>query len=448
MTRDVQRIQAQLAASNARLRQNEETYYFSKRQALVSVSRAEANLKEAQARLAQASAPSRIQDIQQQQQAVLRAEAALKRSDAALLRADAAIARNQAQIVDAQRNLDRQKALVGKGFVSQSAVDTAQTNMQLMEADKALQQADKQSQIADRGSLQTDLASAKERLALLKEGPRKEDIAASRAAVATSRVALLSEQESLRQVETRRRDIEAARAEVTQIENQLAQQNVQLTETRIIAPIDGEIIGKYLNEGELVASATSGFAQGAVIVRVADLRKMQVKVNVNEVDVAKLKVGLPVEIKVDSIPDTKFAGTVTAISPSSNASNSTSTTSNSQAVVRFEVKITVTTPDARLRPGMTAAVDIVLERHTNVTLIAAEALRPGDRVAVVTGSGKDVVKTERSVKVGLKNYGQAEIVDGLKPDETVEVPKITAKDRRKINVGGPQDDAPPDKSDP
>jgi multidrug efflux pump subunit AcrA (membrane-fusion protein) len=88
---------------------------------------------------------------------------------------------------------------------------------------------------------------------------------------------------------------------------------------------------------------------------------------------------------------------------------------------------------------MTAAVDIILDRHENVTVLPAEALRPGDKVMVVTGKGKDTVKTERSVKIGLKNYGDAEIIDGLKPGDKVEVPKIVAKDRRKINVGGPDD---------
>ncbi|MDX1933368.1 MAG: efflux RND transporter periplasmic adaptor subunit [Capsulimonadales bacterium] len=440
VARDVNRIKAQLSASQARLAQSEENYYYAQRQSLVAVERAKANLKEAQRRLAQTAAPTRIQELRQQEESVNRAELALKRADANLARADAAIQRSDAQIVDARRNLERQKILVAKGFVAQSALDTADTNVRLAVADKAAQEADRKAQEADRRSLEADLATARQRLSLLREGPRVEDIRAAQAAVETARVGLRAEMVNARQVEVRKRDIEQAQAEVAQIENTLAQQNVQLTETRIVAPVSGEITGKYLNEGELVASATSGFAQGAVLVRVADLNKMQVRVNVNEVDVARLKVNLPVEIKVDSIPGVTFKGHVTDIAPSSigsAASGTSGSSSGQQAVVRFEVKVRVDTPDQRLRPGMTAAVNIILDRHENVTILSNEALREGDKVMVVTGTGKDMKTTERVLKIGIRNYGEAEVLEGLKPGEKVEVPKIVAKDRRKINVEGP-----------
>jgi HlyD family secretion protein len=450
--RDAERIKAQLAASQANLRQAEENYTLAVRQNILSVKRAEASLKEAQRRLTQASAPTRPQEVQQAQSAVDQAQAAVEQAESNALQAEAQVNQSQAsaqrveaQITDAKRNVDRQKALLTKGFVSQSAVDQAETALALAIADRASSQASvrsaqasAQSSQASLRSAKASLASARQRLNLLKEGPRLEDIAPSRAAVETSRAALEAEKANAAQAELRRRDVERAQAEVRQVQNQLAQQNVQLVETRIVAPLAGEITGKYVNEGELVASATAGFAQGAVLVRVADLTQMQVRVNVNEVDVAKVRVGQPVDVKVDGAPGKVYAGKVASIAPASlTANQGTAAGANTTAVVRFEVKIRVANPDARLRPGMTAQAAIILEKRAGTLVLPAEAMQPGDKVTIVTGTEKEknLKKEEKTIKVGLKNDADVEVLEGLKAGDKVEVPKVDAKDRRKINFG-------------
>jgi HlyD family secretion protein len=401
ITRQMQQTRAQLASQKASLRQAEENYLLTQKQNALAIRRAEAALAEAKARLAQAAAPTRSQEVEQ---------------------AEAQVRRAEAQVADAQRSWDRQKALVAKGFVAQSAADAAQTQASLAEA---------------------DLASAKERVSLLKEGARREDVAAARASVETARVQLDTEKANAANAGLRLRDVERARAEVAQIENQLSRQDVTLRETRIVAPRSGEITGKFVNEGELVASATAGFAQGATLVKIADLSRMQVRVNVNEVDIARVRVGLPVEVRVDGVPGKVFQGKVAAISPSSladkqgGANASSSGGGGQQGVVRFEVKVAVVTPDPRLRPGMTAAVDILLDRHKNVTLLPAETLKDGNRVTVVTGVGEKQAKAERTLNIGLRDDAQVEVVSGLKPGEKVEVPKVKATDRRKVNFDGP-----------
>jgi HlyD family secretion protein len=407
VTREVEQIKAQLSAAQAGYEQSRQNLSLTIRQNEMSIKRAEAGLTESQARLAQTTAPNRRQDIEQQEAAVRRAESTLLRS--------------KAQLADSERNLARQKALSLKGFVAQSAVDSAQTNVEVQKADLA--------------SSQTELASTKERLSLLMEGTRKEDIVAAKAQVESARIALESERTNAANAQLRARDVERSRAQVEQIQNQLAQQQVQLKETNIVAPISGQVISKSINEGELVASATGGFAQGAVLVKIADLSKMQVKVNINEVDVARLKVGLPANIRVDGVKGQVFKGVVASLAPASIGSNSTSSTGSS--VVRFEVKVAVTTPDNRLRPGMTAAVDIVLDQKDNILTLPAEALTAGDKVSFVTGNVPDEATSQKSVTVGLRNNAVVEIVSGLKAGDKVEVPKIDAKDRRKINFDGP-----------
>lgn len=454
VSRDVATAQAQLRASQAGLRQSQENFGLIKTTAGLSIRRAEIALEnakvglrdaavglrdaevglrnaelgveQAKQRLTQTAAPTRTQDVEQAQQSLRRI---------------------QAQLTDSRRTLERRKLLLEKGFIAQQEVDSAQTQIDLAEA---------------------DLASARERVELLKEGPRKEDIDTTRLgvdaaliqveqarvrsdrakvaheqaqiAVRTARVQLDTERANATQARMRARDIDRSRADVAQVENRLAQQSVQLSETRIVAPISGEVTGKYLEQGELVASATAGFAQGAALVTIADLTKMQVKVNVNEVDVARLSLGLPVEIKVDGIPDKIFKGKLVALAPASLTStqpgqNATSNSGN--AIVRFEVKIAVTQRDPRLRPGMTATVDILLNRKEKIVVLPAEALRPGNKVMLVTGKDATLKKEERTIKVGLRDDAYVEVVSGLREGDTIEVPKIDAKDRRKINVQGP-----------
>lgn len=395
--RQVDQIKAQLASARAGLKQSEENYDLTRTQSTLAIRRAEAALTEAKLHLVQTAAPARDQDVAQAEQAVARADA---------------------QVADAKRTQDRKKALVEKGFIAQSEADSAQVAVTLAE---------------------TDAASAREHLSLLKAGARKEDIDSARAAVASAEIALATEKANAAQSQLRLRDIERARGDVAQIENQLAVQNVSLGDTGIVAPIGGQVIGKYVEEGELVASATAGFAQGATLVKIADLSHMQVRVNINEVDVARIHVGLPVEIRIDGVPNKVFSGQVAAIAPSSlgdkPGSNGQSGGGSQGGVVRFEVKVAVTTPDPRLRPGMTAAVDIVLDRRKNVPLLPAEALQTGDTVTVVTPgkAGAPDVRKSRKVTVGLRDDAHVEIRDGLKPDEKVEIPKIEASDRRKVN---------------
>lgn len=395
-----------------------------KSDALVNVRDAELGVETAEKRLAQTAAPTRPQELAQ-------AIAGLKRAED--------------QLDDQKRLVERRKTLLAKGFISQQDVDTAETQVRLQES---------------------DIQSARQRVGLLKEGPRKEDIDTAKLAVdaakirveqanvrlkqaeikvaqakinlRTSKIELQNQENNLGTVALRKRDIERSRADVAQIENRFAQQSVQLTETRIVAPMAGEVTGKYLEEGELVASATAGFAQGAAIVTIANLKQMQVRTNVNEVDVVKVKVGQPVEIRVDGVRDVTFHGVVASKAPASLSSSqagatNTAASATSNQVVRFEVKVRVTDGDARLRPGMTASVDILLDRKSKVTRIPTEAIRPDQTVMIMTGTKEKPVLTSRKVTLGLRSDAVTEITDGLKPGEKVEVPKIDAKDRRKVN---------------
>jgi HlyD family secretion protein len=459
VAREVAGIAAQVRSARAGLEQTKENEGLIARQVALAVDRAKIGVQTAESQVADAEV-SKSDAAINLRDAILGVETAEKRyaQTAAptrpqeLAQAVASLKRADDQLDDQKRIVERRKTLLVKGFISQQDVDTAETQVRLQES---------------------DIQSARQRVALLKEGPRKEDIDTAKLAVdaakirveqanirvkqadikvsqakinlRTTKVELQNQENNLGTVALRKRDIERSRADVAQIENRFAQQSVQLTETRIVAPMAGEVTGKYLEEGELVASATAGFAQGAAIVTIANLKQMQVRTNVNEVDVVKVKVGQPVEIRVDGVRNVTFHGVVASKAPASLTSSqagatNTAASASSNQVVRFEVKVRVTDGDARLRPGMTASVDILLDRKTKVTKIPTEAIRPDETVMIMTGTKEKPVLTPRKVTLGLRSDSATEVISGLKPGEKVEVPKIDAKDRRKVNFqDGPGD---------
>ena len=459
VAREVAGIAAQVRSARAGLEQTKENEGLIARQVALAVDRAKIGVQTAESQVADAEV-SKSDAAINLRDAILGVETAEKRyaQTAAptrpqeLAQAVASLKRADDQLDDQKRIVERRKTLLTKGFISQQDVDTAETQVRLQES---------------------DIQSARQRVALLKEGPRKEDIDTAKLAVdaakirveqanirvkqadikvsqakinlRTSKVELQNQENNLGTVALRKRDIERSRADVAQIENRFAQQSVQLTETRIVAPMAGEVTGKYLEEGELVASATAGFAQGAAIVTIANLKQMQVRTNVNEVDVVKVKVGQPVEIRVDGVRNVTFHGVVASKAPASLTSSqagatNTAASASSNQVVRFEVKVRVTDGDARLRPGMTASVDILLDRKTKVTKIPTEAIRPDETVMIMTGTKEKPILTPRKVTVGLRSDSATEVISGIKPGEKIEVPKIDAKDRRKVNFqDGPGD---------
>ena len=395
-----------------------------KAEAQINLRDAELGVEQAQRRLTQTAAPTRPQEIAQ---------------------AEASLQRIEDQMDDQRRVLERRKSLLARGFISQQDVDTVATQVRLGDS---------------------DILSARQRLNLLREGPRKEDIETARIAVDAARIRveqaqirvkqvaikltqaqitlenakneLKSQQNSMGTADLRKRDVERSRADVAQIENRFAQQSVQLTETQIVAPMAGEVTGKYLEEGELVASATAGFAQGAAIVTIANLKQMQIRTNVNEVDVVKVKVGQPVEIRIDGVTGQIFHGVVASKAPASITSTQPGTSNATQSaqsnqVVRFEVKIRVTDGDVRLRPGMTAMIDILLAKKISVIRVPTEAIRTDNTVMIMTGTKEKPVLTARTVKLGLRTDAVTEVLSGLKDGEQIEVPKIDAKDRRKVD---------------
>ena len=129
-----------------------------------------------------------------------------------------------------------------------------------------------------------------------------------------------------------------SQATVEQLSAQLRDGERNLGETDIYSPIDGYVSKKEIQVGELVTSI-GGFSSGTPIVRIEDRSHMKVALQINEIDTARLKVGMPSKVDIDAIPDHEFQGKVTKIAPSSTsldtATSTTTPVAATDAVVKY-----------------------------------------------------------------------------------------------------------------
>lgn len=181
-----------------------------------------------------------------------------------------------------------------------------------------------------------------------------------------------------RAVATTEARLVSARASVAQAEAALRRAEANLGYTRIVSPVNGVVVGKNISAGQTVAAS---YQTPTLFTIAEDLTQMQVEADVDEADIGYLKEGLKVSFTVDAYPDDLFRGYVHQIrlEPSS-----------SENVVTYRTVIRVDNPEMKLKPGMTANVEIEVATARNVLKVAAAALRfvPPDPETPPAGGGQ------------------------------------------------------------
>ena len=164
-------------------------------------------------------------------------------------------------------------------------------------------------------------------------------------------------------VKTLESQIKSSEAGLTQAQADLNSQQVNLGHTVIKAPIDGVIISRSVDPGQTVAASMNA----PVLYQIAeDLSKMQVLANIDEADVGRMRPGQHVTFRVDAYPTDRFTGTVQQVRLQPTVV---------QNVVVYSTVISVPNPGLKLKPGMTASVDIEIARKENVLRVPAAATR-------------------------------------------------------------------------
>lgn len=213
--------------------------------------------------------------------------------------------------------------------------------------------------------------------------------------------------------------IAAAKAQIVQAQAQYKTALTNLDYTKITAPVDGMIISREIDVGQPVAAS---FQAPELFTIAQDLKKMQIEVNVSEADIGKVEKGQSVIYTLDGYPDSEFYGKVTQvrISPT--------TVSN---VVTYSVIVEVENEDLKLKPGMTANVQIVTKKVENVYCVSNSALK------VNINEKNEIMKYENPGIWLLENKTpkRVEVEIGISDDEKTQIISNKLKQSDKIIIG-------------
>ena len=157
----------------------------------------------------------------------------------------------------------------------------------------------------------------------------------------------------------------SADANLLRRESSLKNREERLEWTTITAPMSGTVTQLAIEQGEIVTSGRSAFSQSPPIMTIADLSKMVVKTFINEVDMERLELDQGAVIKIDAFQTQKYEGRVYEISPSGQQQDN---------IISFEVMIEVLDSSGRIKPGMSADVDIITYEEKNVLLLPLDAV--------------------------------------------------------------------------
>ncbi|MBE0666724.1 MAG: efflux RND transporter periplasmic adaptor subunit [Bacteroidales bacterium] len=233
---------------------------------------------------------------------------------------------------------------------------------------------------------------------------------------------------------------ESALFAVKSSEASLKEANENLIKTTVYSPMTGTVSRLSVEQGERVVGAN--MMTGTEVLRVADLNRMEVMVDVNENDIIRVKVGDTAVVEVDAYLDRDFTGVVTEIANSAKSAGITA-----DQVTNFEVRIAILRESyddliteknpSPFRPGMSASVDIRTSRKASVLSVPIQAVTTRTDTTKLKMSGIEDVRTiifvsdgkyalARDVKTGIQDNTNIEILSGISEGEDVIVQPFSA----------------------
>lgn len=156
-----------------------------------------------------------------------------------------------------------------------------------------------------------------------------------------------------------------AQAQVVRSKINLDNADIRLKETVVRSPIDGVVLTKEVEVGQIIASGISSVSGGTLIASVANMERVYVKAEVDEVDIGAIRPGMLSSVVADAYPDKVFNGKVIRIAAQGKVVSNVTT---------FEVTIKVENPESKLKAGMNTSVEILVADNKNVLLVPNEAL--------------------------------------------------------------------------
>ena len=245
--------------------------------------------------------------------------------------------------------------------------------------------------------------------------------------------------------------IRGGQAAVQSAQSNLAKANKDLSRTAVLAPMDGVVSLLSVKKGERVVG--SNMMAGTEMLRIADMSKIEIRVDVGESDIPKVHLGDSAIVTVDAYTDRKFKGVITQIASSNNGASTQSALANTSTdVTNYKVYIRLM-PDSYgdllgktsypFRPGMSASADIQTKTNINVLSVPINAVTTrekndstktvkkaadGTTDATATAEDLDVIVfvlnpdgtvKKAKVKTAIQDINYIQVTDGLKEGDTV-----------------------------
>jgi HlyD family secretion protein len=305
------RDEAGLNSAESQFQQTETQVQWQKVTLENDIALKQAQVKEAQARLDALLAGSRTQEVQQARSAA----------------ADA-----RAQHEQAKLDWDR-----GQELFKNDDISKAQYDQYRMRND----------------STAAALRQAEEHLALVVEGPRKEDIEAARAQVATAQASLRMTEANILELKRREQDVLAHQADVNRARAQVNITQTQIDDTAVYSPIDGVVLVKSAEVGEVLAAGTT-------VVTIGDLDHPWLRAYVNETDLGRVKLGQIAKLTTDSYKGKIYTGHISFIASEAEFTPKQIQTREERVKLVYRIKIDVDNPQHDLKSNMPVDAEIDL----------------------------------------------------------------------------------------
>ena len=221
-----------------------------------------------------------------------------------------------------------------------------------------------------------------------------------------------------------------AQAKSTLVRNEVSYENakISLDDTEVKSPIDGTVISRPVEVGQVISSPTSAFGEGSILMTMADLSKVRVRALVDEIDVGKVQIGQSVSIKVAAYRDKEFIGTVSKIEPKAYIQ---------QNVTTFPVLIDINNEDNLLLIGMNT--DVVIQiLNKNVSLsVPTMSLRTRKDIytaAAVLDINKETIDDFLKVSVDGENFNRFIVIKDSKKGPNLSWVKVGVSDLYNVEV--------------
>jgi HlyD family secretion protein len=203
-------------------------------------------------------------------------------------------------------------------------------------------------------SAQAALKSMTEREALVLAGPRAEVIKAQQGQVERARAAVKIAEANSLEMKRREQDLGTRRAEIARSTASIAMIDSQLADTIVASPVDGVVLVKAADVGEVLAPGTT-------VVTVGDIDHPWLRGYVNETDLGKVKLGAKAKVTTDSYPGKVYQGRVTFISSEAEFTPKQIQTEQERVKLVYRIKIEMDNPRRELKENMPADAEIVLD---------------------------------------------------------------------------------------